>query len=615
MHPLRIPRAASIAALSLLVACSGGGGGSETAPVTPADPLLAASTGIERILRFSHPSCASHSGVDAVRMPRFDEAIGEHRDDWLFVASGATGVYGALVDDGWNVRSEAWWPSTGYGVVWSDVCATRIRDGVGRERAYVYFASRGTNQIEITDVTDFPNVVTVRWPIDIGLPVAVRGVHTMRIDAERGIMVLNAVDTFADPLPSPLTPHASPAVFYDLKADPLRPRLLSLFVGPDAGDQTLFDSHFLRIGDRHVWAASIQQPLHGNNSYFAFYDATDPSRMDTAQRLSLFAGPATGTYHNVVALPPGPDGAPRIAAGFEAFAFSAPPGVMISKAAVFDARDLVSGRMPTVDAWLADGNNRMHAVHNPASRLLDFGAHTYDAIPLAHFTGGYFCYECKEDQQSVRMLAHAPICNVTPSAEPGRYHAKMTVPQWPAVYNGGWDCVASPIGDFVSSTDMEASFLVEPTYGFVRRVGTWIAPVGAEPPTVRIASGVPAVGEPVRVRVLGLREGAVARLRVGRGVATTPEHSRELGAMWIRERDRIVDLEASVVGGEAEFTLAAAPAGALAFVAWQHADDGLRKSAAATVRVRSAARLPSGEAVSWRLPDHYDHDGSCCGMK
>ncbi len=581
----------------------------------PSDPLLAASTGIERILRLSHPSCAAHSGVDALRMPRFDEALGEHRDDWLFIASAATGIYGALVDDQWNVRSESYWPVTGFGVVWSDVSATRIRDGAGRERAYVYFASRGTNQIEITDVTDFPNVVTVRWPIDIGLPVTVRGVHTMRIDSERGIMVLNAVDVVAEPLPPPLTPHASPAVFFDLKTDPMRPRLLSVFVGPDAGDQTLFDSHFLRIDDRHVWAATIQQPLHGNNSYFAFYDATDPSRMDTAQRLSLFAGPTTGTYHNVVALPPGPDGAPRIAAGFEAFAFSAPPAVMVSKAAVLDARDLVAGRMPTVDAWLADGNNRTHAVHNPASRLLEHAAHTYDAIPLAHFTGGYFCYECKQGQDSVRMLAHAPISSVVPASEPGRFHATMTVPQWPAVYNGGWDCVASPIGDFVSSTDNEASFLIEPSFGFVRRVGTWIAPLGEDPPTVRVASGVPEVGAPVRIRVRGLRDGAVAHLRVGRAVATAPLFSAELGAEWIRDRDRIIELEAPVALGEAEFTLPAAPDGSLAFLAWQHASDGLRKSAVASIRVRSAARLPAGEASAWRLPDHFDHDGSCCGMK
>ena len=122
-----------VSSLCLLVACSGGGGSSgEPAPSVPTDPLLLASTGIERIQRFSHPSCAANSGVDAVRMPRFDAAVGEFRDDWLFVASGATGVYGVLVDDQWNVRGEAYWPVTGFCVVWSDVCATRIRDNAGR---------------------------------------------------------------------------------------------------------------------------------------------------------------------------------------------------------------------------------------------------------------------------------------------------------------------------------------------------------------------------------------------------------------------------------------------------------------------------------------------------
>ena len=607
-----------VSSLCLLVACSGGGGGSsgEPAPSAPTDPLLLASTGIERIQRFSHPSCAANSGVDAVRMPRFDAAVGEFRDDWLFVASGATGVYGALVDDQWNVRGEAYWPVTGFGVVWSDVCATRIRDNAGRERAYVYFASRGTNQIEITDVTDFPNVVTVRWPIEIGLPVTVRGVHTMRIDAERGLMVLNAVDAVADPLPPPLTPHASPAVFFDLKADPMRPQLLSLFVGPDAGDQTLFDSHFLRIGERHIWAASIQQPLHGNASYFAFYDATDPARMNTAQRLAVFAGPATGTFHNVVALPPGPDGAPRIAAGFEAFAFAAPPGVMVSKAAVLDARDIDTGRMPTVVGWLADRHNQMHAVHNPASRLLEFGAHTHDAVPLAHFTGGYFCYECKDDQNSVRMLAHAPICAMQPSANAGHYHAAMTVPEWPAVYNGGWDVVASPIGDFVSSTDQQASYLVEPTYGFVRQFGTWLADACTAPPRIVVESGIPQTGEAMRIRVNGLADGTVARLRIGSAPSTTPEREGDLGAIYVPRRSMLVELEAPVTGGSAVFTLDAAPAAErLAMFAWQRAPSGVRKSPTAVVHVRKTGRLPRGDAVTWTLPDHFEHDGTCCGMK
>ncbi len=613
-----IPFVVALPLFAVLAACSGGSGSPPPVapPLVPSDPVLADSTGIERIVRFSHPSCASHSGVDVVRMPRFDAAVGEFRDDWLFVASGATGVYGALVDDEWRVRAETYWPCTGYGVVWSDVSACRITDQHGRERAYVYYASRGTDLIEITDVTDFPNVVTVRWPIDIGLPVDVRGVHTMRIDAERGLMVLNAVDVVADPLPAPLTPHASPAVFFDLKADPMRPQLLSLFVGPDAGDQTLFDSHFLEVGGRPIWAASIQQPLHGNSSYFAFYDATDPSRMNTAQRLAVFAGPATGTFHNVVSLPPGPDGAPRISAGFEAFAFAAAPGVMISKAAVLDASSLHEGRMPTVIGWLADRNNHGHAVHNPASRMLDFHAHTHDAVPLAHFTGGYFCYECKDGQDSVRMLAHAPISSSEPSAEGGRFHPTMTVPQWPAVYNGGWDVVASPIGDFVSSTDQEASFLVEPTYGFVRQTKTWIAPAGQSPPRIRVVTGIPETGAELRLQVTGLSDNGTARLRVGASVADVPEMSRELGAMWVPARSALYELQAPIIAGKADFTIPAIPGvQSLAFVAWQTDAGIVRKSPATSVRVRPFSRRLAGDASTWIVPDHFEHDGSCCGLK
>ena len=145
----RIPFVVASPLLALLSACSGGSGSSPTVapPLIPSDPVLADSTGVERVIRFSHPSCASHSGVDVVRMPRVDDVYGEQRDDWLFVASGATGVYGALVDNEWRVRSETFWPSTGYGVVWSDVNACRITDQHGRERAYVYYASRGTDQI------------------------------------------------------------------------------------------------------------------------------------------------------------------------------------------------------------------------------------------------------------------------------------------------------------------------------------------------------------------------------------------------------------------------------------------------------------------------------------
>lgn len=597
------------------VACSGGGGG-EPLLVTPVDPLMATSTGVERILRFSHPSCGSHSGVDALRLPRLDTRANEMRDDWLFVASGATGVYGALVDDDWQVRAERYWPVAGLGVVWSDVCATRIADVHGRERAYVYFSSRGTNQIEISDVTDFPNVVTVSWPIDIGLPVTVRGVHTMRIDAQRGVMVLNAVDVVANPLPAPLTPGCSPAVFFDVKTDPMRPRLLSVYVGPDAGDQTLFDSHFLEVDGQPIWAATIQQPQRGNQSYFAFYDGSDPAHMDTAQRLAIYAGPATGTFHNVVSLPPAPDGTPRLAAGFEAFAFQAPNGTLISKAAVLDASDLATGRMPTLVGWLADANNQRHAVHNPASRLLELGAHTYDTVPLAHFTGGYFVYRCSDDQNSVRMLAHVPVSATTPAATNGHFHANMTVATWPAVYNGAWDVVGSPIGDFVSSTDQEASYLIEPTHGLVRQYGTFRARADGVVPRIRVLTGVPEVGAPLELEVTGLEAGGTATLLVGKRIVRLPPRSGDLGPLYVDRATIVDEQEVAVTGTSARFTIPSVPAlQQLVFVAYERTATSVLKAPAAVVHVLPATLRSQGEAVDWVVPDHIEHEGGCCGLK
>ncbi len=612
-----------LAFLVLLCACGGGGSaalsdlepGPSPAP-TPADPLLAASTGIVRIQKFTHPGSGSHSGVDAVPMPRWDAVSGDWRDEWLLVSSAGTGVYGALVDEGWNVLHEQFLPSSGLPVVWSDVSAVRIADVHGRERAFVYFVSRGSNELQISDVTDFPDVTTVRWPIDIGLPVQVRGVHTMRIDAERGLMALNAVDVAADPMPAPLTPGCSPVVFFDLKADPLRPRRLSMFVGPDAGDQTLFDSCFVDIDGRPVWAATIQQPQQGNQSYFAFYDATDPGAMDRATRLSHFGGPATGTFHNLVALPPGPDGAPRLAAGFEAFAFQAAADVLVSKAAVFDARDLLAGAKPTVVGWLADAHNHAHSVHNPASRLLESRAHTHDAVPLAHFTGGYFCYEIGDGQDSVAMLAHAPICAVAPSAEDGRYHANMTVPAWAAVYNGAWDAVATPIGDFASSTDLEASYLIEPQLGFVRHFGRYRPHADGRQPKLRVLSGIPTVGAALLVEAEGLVPGVEARLVVSAEASEEPMAHGDLGALHLDADQPIADLRLLPSSSRAVFELPSIPsAERLAFVLVQRIGGEAARSKTAVVRVRQQARRLAAAPRAWRLPEGHVHSGSCCGLR
>jgi hypothetical protein len=192
----------------------------------------------------------------------------------------------------------------------------------------------------------------------------------------------------------------------------------------------------------------------------------------------------------------------------------------------------------------------------------------------------------------------------------------MTVPQWPAVYNGGWDVVASPIGDFVSSTDQEASFLIEPTYGFVRQSKTWIAPAGQTPPRIRVVTGIPETGAELRLQVTGLGENGTAHLRVGSGVADVPEMSSELGAMWVPARTALYELQAPIVAGTANFTLPAIPAvQSLAFVAWQ-ADSGIvRKSPATSIRVRPFSRRLAGDASAWILPDHFEHDGSCCGLK
>ena len=540
-------------------ACSGGSA-EQTLAVEIADPLMALSRGVERVQRFGHPSCGSHSGVDAVRMPRFDASVGEYRDDYLYVSSGATGVLASLVDDEWSVRSQRYWPVTGASVVWSDVIATRIVDNGGRERAYVYFASRGTNQLEITDVTDFPTLTTVRWPIQIGLPVTVRGVHTMRLDAERGILVLNGVDVFANPLPAPLTPGCSPAVFFDVKNDPLRPRLLSVFVGPDAGDQTLFDSQFLDIDGHPVWATTIQQPQRGNVSYFAFYDASAPTRMATARRLAVYGGPATGSMHNVVQLQNSPDGHPRLAAGFEAYAFGAAPNQVISKAAVLDATGLWQGRNPELVGWLTDAGNRLHAVHNVGSRMLECRSHTWDSVPLEHFTGGYFTYQCQKDQSTVRMLAHVPLSATPPAGSNGYFHANMTVPTWPAVYNGGWDVVTTPFGDYVSSTDLQASFLIEPTYGFVRQFGSYRPGSDGVVARISVLSELPEVGQELRLRVTGLESGSSAHIVFGTKVAKTLPLFGGGPHLAIDRLSILQERKVDVVSDSCEVTLASIPA-------------------------------------------------------
>ncbi|MEQ1634530.1 MAG: hypothetical protein ABL997_19265, partial [Planctomycetota bacterium] len=275
---------------------------------------------------------------------------------------------------------------------------------------------------------------------------------------------------------------------------------------------------------------------------------------------AVYAGPATGTMHNVVQLPNAPDGSPRLAAGFEAYAFASLPGQVVSKVAVLDASGLLQGRMPRHVGWLTDENNRTHAVHNPGSRMTEHRGHTWDSVPMAHFTGGYFSYQCGEDQASVRMLAHVPLSSVAPAGTNGHFHANMYVPSWPAVYNGGWDVVTTPFGDFCSSTDQQASFLIEPTYGFVRQFGSYRPRSDGVVPRIQVLSGVPEVGSALRIRVTGLEAGGAAHLLIGTRETKSLGALGGVGPLHVDRRSLLLEQKLDVDSDVVEFTLPSIPA-------------------------------------------------------
>jgi hypothetical protein len=592
IHAARSKRSLFATAIAISLAACAAKAPQETARASQAPhPLMAASEGVERILTLSHPGGSGHFGVDVLARPRLDEATGEMRNDWLFAMAAGPICYAALVDDEWNVRSEASWTVTGKSVPWSDVKLYRHVDAQGRARDFVYYCSRGTPLLEITEVTDFPQIRTTTMQIDPGLPVTVFGAHTLQVHAGRGVLVLNGVHVEAEPSPPPLTHAAAPALFYDIATDPLQPKLLSMFVGPDAGDQTLFDSQFLVLDGKDIWAPTIAQPLRGAQSYFAFYAFDDASKMDRASRIAFYAKPASGSFHNVVQLLPTPDGRQRLAAGFEAWAFGAKDGQPVSKCGILDFTDMWKGEMPTHKAWLFDDHNLLHATHNPAFRMTEHKSHTYDVVPLAHFTGGYYVYECDEDQGSVKRLAHVPVASERTGAGAGRRHPRMTVGEWLRCYNGAWDVVATPIGDLCSSTDREASFLIEPTWGFLRQFGTHIARNG-DFPRIHLRTGVPTRGEPMRVAVTGVRSGDSVRLIVASRAREKPVTDPQFGASWIDDESRIFDLAAVADGETVEFTLAHTPACAQAFmVAFVEDPKGgksIAKSPTTTVRIRPA---------------------------
>lgn len=590
-----VPRLALALLAAASVSCSSAGGGpanasGEAEPTTPPHELLASSEGVERILELAHPDCAGHFGVDALRRPRFDEELGEWRDDWLFAVAGGPACLCVLVDDAWNVRATAAWKVTGLSVPWSDVKMHRHTDASGKARDFVYYCSRGTPVLEITEVTDFPTVRTVTMPIDPGVPVKVHGAHTLQILADRGVLVLNGVHVEADPMPSPLTPSAAPALFYDIAEDPMQPKRVSMFVGPDSGDQTLFDSQFLEIGGTSIWAPTIAQPLRGAQSYFSFYEFVDAARMPTQPRLAYYAGPGTGSFHNVVPLLPTPDGRSRLAAGFEAWAYAASkPDQIVSKCGILDATALPKGESPKHVAWLVDDHNRRHATHNPGYRMAEHKSHTWDTIPLAHFTGGYYVYECGDDQASVRRLAHVPLADQQPGEGGGRRNPRMYL-EWLKVYNGAWDVVVTPIGDLCSSTDREASYLIEPTFGFVRQYGTHKARDGVVP-RIWLRTGVPEAGGAMRVAVSGTKAGDVVRLRATNRARAKPTTDGELGAAFCDLGAIVFDATTTATGDGVEFALTTPDAARLWFVASIAAPNGgpcAAKSPTATVRVRAA---------------------------
>ncbi len=562
------------------------------APAIPQHPLVAESIGVERILSLAHPSCAGHFGVDVLRRPRLDEQLGETRDDWLFAIAGGPACMAALVDDQWNVKATVAWPTTGQSVPWSDVKLYRHIDAKGQARDFVYYCSRGTPLLEITEVTNFPEIKTVTMPIDPGVPVKVHGAHTLQIHQERGVLVLNGVHVEAEPMPAPLTPAAAPALFYDLTKDPLQPQRVSMYVGPDAGDQTLFDSQFLTLDGKDVWAPTIAQPLRNAQSYFAFYEFVSAEKMTTQPRLAYYAGPATGSFHNVVQLLPTPDGKQRLAAGFEAWAYAATkPEQIISKCGILDFTALMSAEMPELVAWLVDDNNRKHATHNPAFRMAEHKSHTYDTIPLAHFTGGYRIYQCRDDQASVSQIAFVPLATQFPGEGGGRKNPRMNIGEWLKVYNGAWDVVATPIGDLCSSTDREASFLIEPTWGFVRQFGTYIAR-DSVPPRLWVVTGVPEAGQPMRIGMSGVKPGDHVRLLVATRAHDVAVKDSLLGAMWCDRTATVAELEGTATSTTHEFTLGQAPKAAqLWMVASVDREDGsgiVAKSPTTTVRVRDA---------------------------
>ncbi len=601
MLPAR--RADWIALLCLLpCACKAPSAVSQEPEPSPpaAHPLVARAVGVERILSLSHPSCVGHFGVDVVRMPRRDAGLDEVRDDWLFCMAGSHGVYAALLDDEWRLRADAFWEKQGLSLPWSDIKAVRLRRPDGSERAYVYSVSRGAPVIEIADVTDFPAVTTARLPIDIGLPVKIHGAHTLQIHQERGILVLNGIHVEADPMPEPLSYAAAPAQFYDIAADPMQPRPLALFVGPDAGDQVLFDSQFLRVEGEDLWAPTIAQPLKNSQSYFAFYEFDDPARMATARRRALYAGPSSGSFHNVVQLLPTPDGKPRLAAGFEAWAYGARSGQILSKAAVLDAGALLAGEgddethAPRHVAWLVDDHNRRHSVHNPASRMLEHKSHTYDSVPLAHFTGGYYVFECKDGQDSVRMQAHAPTAGLEPGEGLGPEHPRMNVPSWLRTYDGAWDVVTCPIGDLVSSTEQGESFLIEPSFGFVRQFGTYWPTANGAPPRIHVATGTPERGQRIRFVVSGVPEGCAVRFCATTRLLPTPQPQDGLGMVQLDLATRLSSQDGLATNGEAAFEITA-PSEAAAIFAQAYVLDlttakASSKSPTAAVRLRPARK-------------------------
>lgn len=563
---------------------------SENEAPRPPHPMMAESRGVERILELAHPSCGGHFGVDVLRRPRRDEATGELRDDWMFAIAGGPSCMVALVDDEWNLLDTVAWPVTGQSVPWSDVKLYRHTDAAGKVRDFVYYCSRGTPLLEITEVTNFPEFETVTMAIDPGVAVKVHGAHTLQIHQERGVLVLNGVHVEADPMPAPLTHAAAPALFYDLTKDPLQPQRVSMFVGPDPGDQTLFDSQFLTIDGKDVWAPTIAQPLRNAQSYFAFYEFVDASKMATQPRLTFYAGPGTGSFHNVVQLLPTPDGTQRLAAGFEAWAYAATkPEQIVSKCGILDFSNLLAAEMPKHVAWLVDDDNRKHATHNPAFRLAEHKSHTYDTIPLAHFTGGYRVFECDDDQASVRGLAFVPLATQFPGEGGGRKNPRMNIGEWLKVYNGAWDVVATPIGDLCSSTDRDASYLIEPTFGFVRQFGSYIARDGIVP-RMWLVTGVPEPESPMRIGMSGVRKGDRVRLLVTTAAHAAPTSDDRLGAIWCDRRATVAELEGTATSTSHEFTLTTTPnADQLYLVASIEREGGghaVAKSPTATVRIR-----------------------------